>query len=501
MKGDFTRDTFDPKKHFSRVLEQQGRVTLDADSNEQGAILLHYLRTLARDIIGPYGGPINGGGFFLKPDKEKGFIITPGRYYVDGILIESETEYEYAVQPDYPLPADDKLLAEIKKHSGQAFWLYLDVWERHITFIEDDLIREKALRGPDTCTRAKVVWQVKALPIDLPASGKFSKDDCGKPLDRVIGKVERRLAARVDPGHAIDDACVTPPDSKYRGTENHLYRVEIHRGGNGTEATFKWSRDNGSVVSSWQGTTGNDIDVTNSRGFSAGNWVELSHDGLELLGEPGALVHLVKVEGGKLSVEPGTTLPEWSDKLVHPKVRRWDQVETEDKDTVLTNGAMPVKETPAGATGKDIVWIDLEDGVQVMFRGPGEYHTGDYWLIPARVATGGIEWPNNEGAAEPAPSELLPRGIQHHYAPLGFFRWVTENPEFQECRCNFSLVNDCFTATRTPVAGTPSIEGRLIADVPKKTAARGKTRRKKTPAATPPATPPAAPAEGEGGGT
>ena len=32
MKGDFTRDTFDPAKHFSRVLMQQGRVTLDADA-------------------------------------------------------------------------------------------------------------------------------------------------------------------------------------------------------------------------------------------------------------------------------------------------------------------------------------------------------------------------------------------------------------------------------------------------------------------------------------
>ena len=51
MKGDFTRDTFTPGKHFSRVLAQQGRVTVDADSNEQAAILLHYLRTLTRDLI------------------------------------------------------------------------------------------------------------------------------------------------------------------------------------------------------------------------------------------------------------------------------------------------------------------------------------------------------------------------------------------------------------------------------------------------------------------
>ena len=57
MKGDFSRDTFDPTKGFSRVLMQQGRVQLDADWNEQAAILLHYLRTLAADLIGPCAGP------------------------------------------------------------------------------------------------------------------------------------------------------------------------------------------------------------------------------------------------------------------------------------------------------------------------------------------------------------------------------------------------------------------------------------------------------------
>jgi len=42
------------------------------------------------------------------------------------------------------------------------------------------------------------------------------------------------------------------------------------------------------------------------------------------------------------------------------------------------------------------------------------YKTGDYWLIPARVATGDVEWP---GAAS-TPVSLPPHGIEHHYAPL-----------------------------------------------------------------------------------
>ena len=169
MKGDFTRDTFDPTNHFSRVLVQQGRVTLDADYNEQTAILLYYLRTLARDLIGPYAAPFGDeGGFALTVDKDKNLKIGKGRYYVDGILVENDAECSYSEQPNYMLLEKDNLPDTIKK-SNDVFWIYLDVWERHITSIEDDDIREKALNGPDTCTRAQVIWQVKGIPQPAPS--------------------------------------------------------------------------------------------------------------------------------------------------------------------------------------------------------------------------------------------------------------------------------------------------------------------------------------------
>ena len=41
MKGDFTRLTFAPAKHYSSVRQQQGRVQLDADWNEQVDIQNH----------------------------------------------------------------------------------------------------------------------------------------------------------------------------------------------------------------------------------------------------------------------------------------------------------------------------------------------------------------------------------------------------------------------------------------------------------------------------
>ena len=65
--GDFSRLTFDPAKHYSAVLMQQGRVQLDADWNEQVDIIAHRLRTQALDAIGPSGAPAGSSGFEIVP--------------------------------------------------------------------------------------------------------------------------------------------------------------------------------------------------------------------------------------------------------------------------------------------------------------------------------------------------------------------------------------------------------------------------------------------------
>jgi hypothetical protein len=425
MKGDFTRFGFDSSKHYSRVLQQQGRVALDSDANESTAILLHHLRTLTRDLFGPFGGPADG-GFALGLDQSGNapvLWIGPGHYYVYGILCENEAWANYAQQPDYtpaaPDPSGaggDALLAWLRNPvDSQRFWIYLDVWERHVTWIEDDSIREPALGGPDTCSRGKAVWQVKALPWN-PDWGDFNGSDaCGAPLPALQTLGGGRMAARVDPGPAFTDPCVISPTASYRGAENHLYRVEVHTGGDAGTATFKWSRDNGSVATRWlgMGSDANSIIVKSGRGFSAEDWVELSHDALELAGLPGQLVRLSVVDGDQLTIDaasiPVSAPMTWSASLSNPKVRRWDQ---RTNDVIgLRDGAVPITES----SSTQVTWIDLEDGVQVSFAGGGQYRSGDYWLIPARVATGGVQWPL-DGVQ---PALLTPQGVVHHYAPLG----------------------------------------------------------------------------------
>lgn len=406
MKGDFTRITFKSSKHFSRVLMQQGRVQLDADWNEQAAILLHYLQALAADLIGPFGGPDLDCGFTLAA-KNTDFTIGKGHYYVDGILVENSREWTYFQQPDYPLPPDSKL-------PTKTLLAYLDIWERHITALEDSGIREVALGGPDTATRAKVVWQLKVTDkqpdgkSDLPAT--LSRDDVFKTWfdwpKAWNAQAACQLKVRLQPDQASTDPCILPPTSAYRGQENQLYRVEIHAGGTlkDNQPTFKWSRDNGSIAAAWLGVNEDGgLIVSNVYGFAAGQWIEITSDADDLLAQPGKFNQIVKVEGDALYLASAEAFDEKTPK----KIRRWDQQETEEIH--LKDGAVPISE---GITETD--WIDLENGIQIQFQPGGSYRTGDYWLIPARAATGTIEWsgdPDN-------PDALAPFGIEHRYAPV-----------------------------------------------------------------------------------
>ncbi|HBX71035.1 MAG TPA: hypothetical protein DEH25_17080, partial [Chloroflexi bacterium] len=207
MKGDFTRNTYKKRKHYSRVLMQQGRVQVDADWNEQIDIDVHIDRTARRDIIGHCGGPQG-----LAPDGTPlaGFEITPqggnlrisaGRYYVDGILVENETAHLFTAQPDFRSAA-------LPTAPGN-YLIYLDVWERHLTALEDPEIREVALGGPDTATRARVLGQVKWQAI----SDDDECNDFGPGWVPEGANSTGRLAARAEPDPPGTKPCIVPEDA------------------------------------------------------------------------------------------------------------------------------------------------------------------------------------------------------------------------------------------------------------------------------------------------
>jgi hypothetical protein len=75
-----------------------------------------------------------------------------------------------------------------------------------------------------------------------------------------------------------------------------------------------------------------------------------------------------------------------------------------------------------------------------------QYITGDYWLIPARTATGDVEWPKVIGAdgnletdaqGNIIPVALPPHGITHYYAPLAVISVTDGVVVTTECRSSF----------------------------------------------------------------
>lgn len=481
MKGDFARVTFDPARHYSQVFQQQGRVLLEADWNEQAAIQLDLLRTLARDLVGPCWAAGNGFAITLQPHVAD-WQLSAGHFYVDGILCVNETACTFATQPHAPIPDDDAALVD---DPPDSFVLYLDVWERHLSALEAPGLNDLALDGVDTASRAQVIWQVRLLDTgaahvaaslgdtraavnlrlqsatndadkailkqqladldklrDSLGAPQPGKDPC-VPLGQMLGARAAyawpRMRAQLGPVEADNDPCVIAADARYRGCENQLYRVEVHQGGlAGSEdapggATFKWSRENGSVifpvvsVASSQNADGStQLAVTLKQlgrdqrlGLAVNDWVELSDDSYTLAQRALPLLQVNAIDAANRIVTldvPKNLTPYLPGNEAHPLLRRWDQ-----RGELTAQGTITLIEgTP----------IELEDGTQVTFEPGGQYATGDYWQIPARVGGNGtLDWPQMAGV----PAAMNARGM-HHQAVLGLFG---ADGAYHECCCRF----------------------------------------------------------------
>lgn len=543
MKADLTRDTFHPLKHYARVLTQQGRVQLDADMNEQAAILLHYLQTLAADLIGPAGGPANNYGFEITnlavstPPGPLDFQIGFGNYYVNGLLCQADytpiaifqtgttnvfqvlnwnSDFEqktvpyyevfddsiestfapalvqitspnqpasqitiqslpakfssftnpklrriitYLHQPDYAFSTQTGAISPPPlPTNGSSVQIYLDVWERAVTYAEDDSIREVALGGPDTAARSKLVWQVKYK--SAAADG-----ECSTPAPTPSRGWLQAMAKQSSPS---TNPCIINPNASYSGPENQLYRVEINRSGTagtvaGSSATFKWSRENGSVIypiAEGGGTAAVKVESLGRDdrfGLVEQNLVEVQDDRSVLLNLPGNLLAVQSVNSTTMTVMlNGTPDPALgSDETLHPLLRRWDQTNGDPAEGGLT------LDNDNCAFIQEGVWLTLEDGIQIRFQPAdpapptangvapeaNQYLTGDYWLIPARTATGDVEWPkvmNAQGIPETdaqgniMPVALPPHGITHYYAPLAIIEFGAGSLIVTNCRKSFN---------------------------------------------------------------
>jgi hypothetical protein len=478
MAVDLSRVTFDPSKHYSGLVHQQGRVSIDADLNEAQDIRRYREETTAIDVIGPTGYPRGDGGYAVTVAAgSSDLLISAGRMYVHGImaeltpavvtvtmtgpaqvtvpnwdldghafapgqyvqlavgnlgpaLMQVQTVTPSAAQADGVLTLNAAIAGYVQGQPATMsrqpslgcqpdsyapppglkpgwYRAYLDVWNQEETWIQDPQIREIALGGPDTAGRLRIRAQVKIDPRPVTAKNPACQDAFGADWAAGFPATTGTLAAEIDPGTAAMSPCLIPPGLGYQGPENQFYRVQIdHSGNDGGNATIKWQRDNASVLTPVTQVNGTTLTVANvglddSRGFSANDLVEPSDDRSDLDGVPYPL-QVVATQPTQYppQIQLKTAIPAPGiDPTLHAKLARWD-------------GSAPI---PASTANQ---WIALEGGLQVFFAA-GYYQSGDYWLIPARTATGAspgtIEWPADDaGNALPLP----PAGKRHHYAPL-----------------------------------------------------------------------------------
>jgi hypothetical protein len=496
---DLSRVTFDPWKNFSGVVMEQGRVQLDSDWNEWLAELARRIQAGTLDVMGHAAYPPTTPAAFLitaKTGSPNTVTIGLGRMYVDGLLAENHGDPAKAVfdtalaelsgTPQPPDPAHPNLnpIDFLKQPwlpgvtlptDNGAYLFYLDVWTREVDYLQDPDLVDEAV-GVDTTGRLQLVWQVKYMP----NTGNWT---CATPDSDIPYPASSagQLTTDVQPNQSAGPCCLTD-GTGYTGQENQLYRIEIHTGGTGKDkpdsktATFKWSRDNGSVETSVLGitTVQNSVNATASQlsvtslgrdqvlGFKAGDWVELLDDWSELWGNPGVMCQVdsvivsppALVLTGTVSTAvaaPGPGVPasfpvnsqNQTDAKRHTRLRRWDQSGkvydihgNQWCDLATTGGVIPV---PASDTT-----LVLENGITAQFSlsvTSGTFNAGDYWSFAARTARGTVE------KLKAAP----PIGIHHHYTKLSTVTFTSPNASSPDCRTPWTLGEDecgcCCTAT------------------------------------------------------
>ncbi|CAG9170121.1 hypothetical protein LMG23992_01470 [Cupriavidus laharis] len=459
MAADFSRVRLNPLLDYAGVELKQGGVLLDADANELVAVIDRRLRALASDTLGRATVSSTTPDAFKITATAGTLQIGKGRMYVDGLL----AEHHGAASGDPAKRAFDSLMAETVytdpgTYGAQPYLpgapalptagrhlVYLDVWNREVTHLEQPDLVESAV-AVETSSRVQTVWQVRVLADDAGTA-----TTCGTPDADVPG-----WSAQIAPSTGVlstgtfdaaptDDPCELPPTGGYRGLENQLYRVEIHDPGQpGGTATFKWSRENASVgsrVASMASATELEL-ATLGRDdvlrFNTGDWVEITDDVREF-SQAGGEMRRITVDDAtrRITFAPGlpaAMLPGSFPDNTFPasrnlRVRRWDQkgqvfrtnpggnpVPVQDLDGPGSAGVIKV---PAAATT-----LLLEDGITVRFASTGTkgFRAGDYWVFAARTADASVE------ILDLAP----PRGIHHHYARLGI--WDVGAGTVSDCR-------------------------------------------------------------------
>jgi hypothetical protein len=260
--ADQARDSFNDSRQYRRVVLQQGRVVLEADSNEAQLIAAEAMRQEVLDVIGAQGVPRDrisreqGSGYRIHDlNLDTGdFRIGVGSLYAGGWSVrQHDPTLTYGNQPDW-IDGLTPLLTEIQASMPEKEIVYLRLREQEVSAVEDPTLIEPALGGPDTAQRVRLVRRVGRAAIATSAQpvrqrSAFQGIDWGNPgivLDPDQTTLDRTTFLSVS---------FDPVNKAYIGPENQLIRVQggmRASSGSAVATRLLWAYDNASSLYSAQ---------------------------------------------------------------------------------------------------------------------------------------------------------------------------------------------------------------------------------------------------------
>ncbi|MBC8488712.1 MAG: hypothetical protein H8D45_22025, partial [Bacteroidetes bacterium] len=441
--SDISRNIFDPKKHYTSVRNQQGRVLTDDDWNENERIDIEIERRTNVDVIGPNGSPDNG--FRIKKGSVRtvnnviDFDILPGTYYLGGLRLEmdpadpgqSSDPQTFRTQKDW-LQQDISLYSvpNIAEGDEQYDLVYLETWQQAVTAVEDSELFEAALGGPDTTTRIRNMARVQ-----LQTDTGFS--DCANSWKKFIeslgnqGKInedhelipDTKLKVTYTEGES-EDLCSPSISGGYLGAENQAIRVQLT--GNDT---FTWGFDNASSLYRVEGLGSTFKLVTSPK--DQHHW-PLAGQVVEILPRSALLVNGEKTAAlaGRFSKVVKSYNPDTSELTIEDSIsadfgNEWKKC----SDNSYISQPPEFYYLRVWNRGEDLTStpeIDFFEGTPVTLGHTGiqititgtDRQLADYWIIAARPETPNqvVPWELENG--------IPPHGIRRYFAPIAILRWT-----------------------------------------------------------------------------
>lgn len=243
------------------VVAQQGRVTIEADWNEQRTIAAEQERAALLDVIGPSATPDHGyavslvyaGGDSPPTGAPTGDLtIAQGTLYVGGERMILEEDLDYASQPDWVDNSGDPLWVSPSIPSPPEDLdelVYLLLREQEVGAVEDPALLDVALGGPDTAERLRIVQRVVRLPFDGTTCAQGLADlnayweGFGLNLDAATMRLRSGALLQVSfQQEPSTSPCEPVAQGGYLGAQNQLIRVQVARVDQGVP-TLVWGFD------------------------------------------------------------------------------------------------------------------------------------------------------------------------------------------------------------------------------------------------------------------